>query len=38
MSGFPDVKLVGENDVGMVCVVYLLEESDLHFSHRGGPT
>ena len=33
MSGFPDVKLVGMNDVGVVHVVYMFEKSDLHFFH-----
>ena len=37
MSGFPYMELVDENDVGMVCVVYMFEKSDLHFSQRGGP-
>ena len=38
MSGFPDVKFVSKNNIGIVCVVYVLEESDFHFSHGGSPT
>ena len=38
MSGFPDMKFVNKNNIGMVCVVYVLEESDFHFSHGGRPT
>ena len=37
MSRFPDVEFVGKNNVGMIGVVYVFEESNLHLPHRGRP-
>ena len=37
MSRFPDVKLASENNVSVIGVVYVFEESNLHLPHRRRP-
>ena len=38
MGGFPYVESIGKNNIGMICIINVLEESDLHFSQGGNST
>ena len=32
MGGFPYVESIGKNNIGMICIINVLKESDLHFT------